>query len=156
MLGKKKQKKQRVLKLGLDRTFEEIKLNREAGQIKDGEGTVMFEPAAVFDERNKRRFRKKRKLVIYVEGTTEALKFKPITDAEGKPELDAQGNPKLGMDDFNPFWTVRQSKEFVARQVADTLEQHKPMTWTQFILFFALLAIILGVVVTGFSNMGAL
>lgn len=149
VLGKNKKKKQRVLKLNLDRTFEETKIERDGGKLKDGNNTINFEPSAVFDEKKKRHWwQSKRKLVLYVENTTKALKFKDVPNTEGKA--------KLAMDDFNPFWTMKEAKEFVERQVAEAIKERKPMTMWQFIAFIALLVIILGVVVVGFSNMGAL
>lgn len=151
MKGKNKKEKQRVLVLNLDRTFEEKTLPREGGQIEDKQGAkVNFSPDCVFDEKDKKRLRKKRKLVLFVEGTTQALKFK-----ETKDPTDPE-NPKLQLDDLNPFWTVRQAKEFVDKQITESLEQHKPMTWLQYIIMLAVMVIILGVVVMGFSNMGAL
>lgn len=147
---KKQKKKQRVIKLNLDNTFEEKVLTRQGGKIDDGGGTVIFTPRNVFIEKKKRGFfKKQRRLVIYAEGTRNALKFKEV---EKLPD----GKSKLEMDDLNPFWTQGEAAEFVHKETADSLKSHKPLTWSQFIIILIPTIICLGLLFKIGSHIGAI
>jgi len=137
-----------VFKLNLDRTFEEVKLKVASGKITDGKNVVLFEPACVFHERNKPFFRARRKIVLFVDGARNALKFKPVPDAKDKESLT--------MDDFNPFWTMGESAEFVDKEITKSLMKHKPMTWAQFVIVLIPVLITLGIVVKLALQFGAL
>jgi len=146
---RKKMKKQRVLCLNLDGTFDEKKLKRDAGIVYDGKNEVMMQPACVFTERNKRSlFRGRRKIVLFVEGTRRALKFRYVKDKDGKEKIE--------LEDPQPFWTMREAKEFVAKETAKSLVKHKPMTWMQFVIILVPVLITLGIVVKLAMTFGAL
>jgi hypothetical protein len=149
-LLKKKKKKQRVIRLNLDRTLTHMNLTSPAaGKVKDPDTKqlVNFSPECIFEDTKKKRFTKTKRFIMYVEGTTQALKFKEVPD----PDPD---KPKLAMNDFNPFWTIREAKEFVDKQVSLAIENMKPMTMWQFAFVIILLIAILGAVVFGFNNIG--
>lgn len=146
--AKRKQKKQRAIRLNLDGTFDEKKFKRDGGKLQDGSNEVLFQPACVFTENKKRgALRGKRKLLLFVEGTRQALKFQAVKDKAGKV--------KLVMKDPLPFWTMGEAAEFVDKKVTESLMRHKPMTWAQFIILLVPIIILLFVVFMGFSNMGA-
>lgn len=147
MFGKNK-KKQRSLRLNLDGTFDEMRLSREAGVVKDGSNEVNMQPACVFTENKKPFWRAARKIILFVEGTTKALKFKNVS-TDPKKEV-------LGMDDFCPFWTVREAKQFVEKETAKSLEKFKPMTWAQYIIILIPILATLGIVIKIALHFGAL
>lgn len=113
-------KKQRAIKLNLNRTFEEKKFPCDRNIIKDGKNEALFEPACVFTE-EKRKFLKifggkARNLIFFVEGARNALRFGETTDK------------------MNPFWTMEEAEEFIEKEIAKSLAKYKPMTWGQFII----------------------
>ena len=140
-MGKKlktKTQKQRCIRLNLDGTFDEIMLPRDKGIIRDGEDRINMQPACVFSERKKRGFfRTRRRIVLFVQGTANALKFKnvEITKSDGSKE------PTQTIEDLNPFWTMGEAAQFVEKKIAESLDEHKPMTWIQFIILLVPLAI---------------
>jgi hypothetical protein len=144
-LGKKKQ---RAIRLNLDGTFDEIKLPRDAGKVKDGKNEVMMQPACVFTEKKTSILKSKRKIILFVEGTTKALKFKNVS-TDPKQE-------KLRMEDFNPYWTIGEAKQFVEKETAKSLEKHKPMTWAQFVIILIPVLITAGMVAKLLMHFGAL
>lgn len=137
----KKKKKQLCLKLNLDNTFDEVALPRENAQIKDGTNNVTMQPACIFVERKKPRFRARRRIILFVEGTARALKFKNV---EIDPKDPAKGQ-KPQLDDPQPFWTQGDAAQFVEKKIAESLEKRKPMTWGQVIILFVMMAVNLGI-----------
>lgn len=137
-----------MFKLNLDRTFEEVKLKVASGKITDGKNVVLFEPACVFHERKKPFFRARRKIVLFVDGTRKALKFKSVVDTDKKESLS--------MEDLNPFWTMGESAEFVDKEITKSLMKHKPMTWAQFVIVLIPVLVTLGIVVKLALQFGAL
>jgi hypothetical protein len=124
---KKNKQKQRVIRLNLDNTFIEKTVKRDGAFMHDGQNKIMMQPACVFFEKKRvGLFKKPRRIVLYVEGARNALKFKSIT--EGKESTNS-------LDDPMPFWTQREAKEFVAKETQESLKKHKPLTWSQFIIF---------------------
>lgn len=147
----KTKKKTRVLKLYLDKTFEECKKPYEVGKIKDDKNEIFFSPECVFIERKRQNpLKAKRKIILYVEGTRKALRFKETPDPE-----DLMKKQKV-LEDPNPFWTMRESAEFVDKQISSSLEEHKPLTWTQFLILAVPVVLVLFICLMGFSNLGAL
>lgn len=120
--------KQRAIELRTNRTFREKKFPLEGNKLipKKGE-EVRFSPGCVFDEEktwNRLKFwRSPRKLIFYVKGTVEAIKFNE------------------NMKGLNPFWDMGEAGDFVHKLIAKTKAEQKPMKWSQFII----LAIMLGV-----------
>ena len=115
--------KQRAIKLNLNRTFEEKSFGCDRNIVKDGGNTVTFEPASVFSEKKSKflgfipRFWKgARHLILFVDGSVNALKFGEVTD------------------EMNPFWTQKEEKKLVKREMKKGLASHKPMSWAQFII----------------------
>jgi len=115
--------KQRAIKLNLNRTFEEKKFGCDRNIVKDGDNTVIFEPACVFSEKKTkflgfipRFWRGARNLVLFVDGAVNALKFGEVTE------------------EMNPFWTQKEEKKLVKNEMKKSLTKHKPMTWMQFII----------------------
>lgn len=121
-------KKQRAIKLNLNRTFEEKTYPCDRNKVKVGKKeTVTFEPACVFsEEKSKLRFWKRaRHLIVFVDGAKNALKFSEVTD------------------EMMPFWTVKEVTELVNKLVAKARLKFKPMTWGQVILIAILLIIVI-------------
>jgi len=116
--------KQRAIKLNLNRTFEEKNYPCDRNHMKVDKGDLVdFEPACVFTEKKGKllrvipRFWKgTRNLVLFVDGAKNALRFSKTTK------------------EMMPFWTKKESGEFVNKQVARSLTQYKPMKWAQFII----------------------
>lgn len=147
-MGKQKIKtKQKCIRLNLDRTFDEVSLPREGGMIHDGEDRILMQPAAVFTERKGRLLRGKRHIILFVKGTSEALKFKEVVTEKGT---------EISMDDPNPFWTMKDSARFVEKKIAESLKENKPMTWLQFILLLIPLGITCFGVLKLLFHLGAL
>jgi hypothetical protein len=147
-MGKKKTKKQLGIRLNLDRTFEFVKGKRDGGKFEDKDkNKVRFSPDSVFYERKPRFLRGRRKVILYVEGLPKALKFKETDVKEGK---------KTSLENPNPHWTMKESQEFVDRQIAESLEDQKPLTWLQFFILAVPVVVTLIVVIAGFGNLGAL
>lgn len=133
---KARKNKQRVLRLNLDKTFDEIKLSRENGQVKDGDNKVLMQPADVFTERKSPMYRGKRRIVLYVEGTQKPIRFKTVKVNDGKEKAE--------VEDMNPFWTVGEAKEFVNKTTTDSLRKNKPFTNMQVAVMAILLIIVIG------------
>lgn len=148
MLKKKtKIHKQEVIQLNLDNTCDFLKLNRDGGKLKDGTTTTVDAPPMCTFTENKGHFwRRPRKIVLYVQGTTKALKFKAV---------NVDDKTKLEMDDMNPYWTQKEAREFVAKEVAEARKKHKPMTWGQFILLAIPVVVILVLVLKVALQVGA-
>ena len=113
--------KTRVIELHLDNTFEDKKVRYEVNQLKPSKKEkVMFEPICVFKERKKISLfswlRPRKSLILYVNGAHKALRFDKVTDK------------------LQPLWTKKEAGTFVKKQVAKSLEEAKPMTWTQFFI----------------------
>lgn len=146
--GKHKAKKLRAIRLNLDGTFDERKFKRDGAKLFDGSNEVLFNPASIFTE-NKRLgiLRPKRRMLLFVEGTRQALKFK-YTKEKGK-------TAKPSMDDPNPYWTMGEAAEFVDKKVTESLMRHKPMTWAQFVIILIPVILLLFITFFGFSSMGA-
>lgn len=145
---KQKTRKQRAIRLNLDNTFDEIKIDREMGKLNDGQSKMIFTPAHVFVERKKPMFKNRRRIIIYPEGGTKPIKFKEVTIPDGKKAAE--------LDDVVPFWTQAEAREFVHKETTDSLKKHKPMSWAQFIIILIPCIIILGVVLKIASQVGAL
>jgi len=123
--------KTRVIELYLDNTFDDKKVKFEVNKLKPTKKKeVQFEPICVFKERKKGRFRRRKSLILFVNGAYQALRFEKVTDK------------------LQPLWTKKESEEFVKKQVAKSLEEAKPMTWTQ---FFILLGVNVGILVFIFA-----
>jgi len=119
----KKLGKQKAIKLNLNRTFEEKKFGCDRNIVKDGKNTVAWTPACVFSEKKTkalgfipRFWRGARHLILFVDGAVNALKFGEVTE------------------DMNPFWTQKEERELVKREMKKSLATHKPMSWMQFII----------------------
>jgi len=104
--------------------------------IQDGKNTIVFQPASVFSEEKRKLFgiiprfwKSARHLIVFVDGAVEALKFARVTKT------------------MNAFWTQKEEKELIKREMKKSLAKHKPMTWAQFIIVlipvFACLVILL-------------
>jgi len=131
--------KTRVIELHLDNTYEDKKISYDVNKLKPKKGKeVLFEPICVFKERKKRGFfswlpfRKGGKsLILYVTGAYHALRFGKVTDK------------------LQPTWTKEESQRFADSQIKKSLEQHKPMTWTQFFIILGVnvvtLVVMLGI-----------
>lgn len=128
--------KQRAIKLKLNKTFEEKNFSCDRNIVKDEKNTVTFEPMNVFSEKkNKllgvipRFWRGSRNLILFVDGATQALGFGKTTK------------------DMNPFWTQKEEKELVKREMKKSLATHKPMSWAQFVILlipiFAIFLVVL-------------
>lgn len=122
-------KKQRGIQLMLNRKFREKDFKTQENKVIPEKGDeVRYSPACVFDEEktwSKFKFwRHPRKLIFFVEGTVEALKF----------------NAK--MKGMNPFWSKKETRDFVHKLVAKTKAEQKPMKWSQFIVIMIVLVII--------------
>jgi len=118
--------KQRAIKLNLNRTFVEKNFSCDRNLVKDGGDTIAFEPASVFSEKKRKflgfipRFWKSaRHIIVFVDGAVQALKFGEVKE------------------DMNPFWTQKEEKELVRREMKKSLATHKPMSWAQFIIVLA-------------------
>ena len=115
--------KTRVVELYLDLTYEDKKVPYDVNKLNPKKDPVQFEPVCVFKRRTKRSFwswlpfeRKKNSLILYVHGAFKALRFDKITDK------------------LQPLWTKEESERFADSQIKKSLEEHKPMTWTQFFI----------------------
>jgi len=128
--------KQRAIKLNLNRTFEEKGFDCDRNIVKDGKNTVAFEPMNVFSEKKTKvlgiipRFWKSaRNLILFVDGAVNALKFAEVTE------------------EMKPFWTQDEEKKLVKREMKKSLAEHKPITWTQFVILllplFAIFIVVL-------------
>jgi hypothetical protein len=188
--------KQRAIKLNLNRTFTEKEFEQsDAMHIKDGNNTVTFEPACVFDEegsQTKGRLRKlgklvyllpafilflvgenvegvyqillliegllsmvggtmaiavsfflsrrheaTRKLILFVDGCLNALKFSESTDG------------------LQIAWTQKEAEEYVKKQIALEQERFKVMKTWQFVVIMGFLVIVLLILVKIGSTIGA-
>lgn len=122
-------KKQRGIELRLNRKFREKDFKTQENKVIPEKGDeIRYSPACVFDEEKTwsrfKFWRHRRKLIFFVEGTVQALKF-----VEGTKGM-------------NPFWTKKETKDFVHKLVAKTKAEQKPMKWSQFIIL-AILSIII-------------
>lgn len=120
--------KTRVIELFLDNTFEDKKVPFEVNKLKPTKKKeVKFEPICVFKQRKKRGrfswFRKEKSLILYVNGAYQALRFGKVTST------------------LQPLWTKEEAERFVKKQVAKSLEEYKPMTWSQFIIILVPVAL---------------
>ncbi len=119
--------KQRAIELYLDNTFEEKGFPFDSGKLKVGKkDDVQFEPICVFTERKPRRcfWRGARKLLFFVDGTVQAIRFSKT------------------LEEFQTFWTKKESKEFVDKAIATAVNEVKPMkTWQFFVIIGLLIAI---------------
>lgn len=141
----KKLGKQRAIKLNLNRTFEEKKFGCDRNIVKDGNNNVTFEPSCVFSEKKRKLFgliprfwKGSRNLILFVDGAVNALKF-----GEVKEEM-------------NPFWTQKEERELVKREMKKSLAKHKPMSWMQFIIILIPIGICLILLLKMATYLGAL
>jgi len=121
-----------------NKTFEERNFDAEVNKVKYGKGgntETRFEPVCVFSEEKTkalgfipRFWRGRRNLIFFVENCVKAIKFKETTE-----EIQA-------------FWTQKEAKEVVKKEIAKSLIKHKPMTWGQFIILLIPIGIILAFV----------
>ena len=134
-------KKQRAIKINLNRTFDEKNFKTDVGKIYEEKGLeVGYEPACVLSE-NKPKWvfwRSARHIILFVEGAVKALKFKEA----GK--------------DLQPFWTKKESRLFVRKEITKALQEFKPMKWSQFILIFIPVVFILILLIRIAMTVGAL
>lgn len=122
--------KQRAIEVFLDKTFVEKEFSSDNNLIHPEKGEeVRYTPACVISERRSwsrfKFWRHPRDLIFFVKGTVEAITF-----SENLKEL-------------NPFWTMKEAKDFVHKQILKSLTEHKPMTWAQFILILIPILIIM-------------
>lgn len=119
--------KQRAIKLLLNRRYEEKKFSTDRNILKDGDNQTAFEPACVFYEKKPRWkfWRGSKDIVLFVEGAVNALRFGKTTK------------------NMNPFWTQKEEKTLVRREMKKGLASHKPLTWTQFIILMIPIVVIL-------------
>lgn len=138
-------KKQRVIRIFLDRTFEEKNYETDQNLVKyDGKET-RFEPACVITERKSggsrwkfwRKLKSARNLIFFVDGLTEAIRFAKTTK------------------NMQPFWTQKEAHEFANKMTRKALTEYKPMKWSQFIILLIVNLIVLGVVVLIGKRFGA-
>lgn len=135
--------KQRAIELHLDNTFTEKRFNVDKNKIKPAKNEeTRFAPSNVFTERktwNRLKFWKhRRRLIFFVEGTVEALKFGKVTKT------------------MNPFWTMGETKDFVWKNIMKALTEHKPMKWSQFIIILIPVLISLGLLARIAMVLGAI
>lgn len=139
--------KQRAIKLNLNRTFEEKDFPCDRNVITDQKGRVIkreigkieFEPAMVFSEIKPRwRFwRTARNLILFVDGAKKALQFSKVTK------------------EMMPFWTKKEAKEFVNKEIAKSLTRFKALTIWEFIIILILLIVIIIISLKGALTIGA-
>jgi hypothetical protein len=188
--------KQRAIKLNLNRTFTEKEFEQpDAMHIKDGDNTVKFEPACVFDEEGSqtkgrlkklgklvyllpafilflvgvnvegvysillliegllamvggtiaiavsfllsRRHEITRKLILFVDGCLNALKFSESTEG------------------LQIAWTQKEAEEYVKKQIALEQERFKVMKTWQFVIIMGFLVIVLLILVKIGASIGA-
>ena len=122
--------KQRAIEVYLDSTFVEKEFSTDNNVIRPEKNEeVRFTPSCVIHERRSwsrfKFYRHPRDLVFFVKGTVEAIKFSE------------------NLKEMNPFWTMKEATDFVHKQILKSLSEHKPMTWTQFILILIPILIIM-------------
>lgn len=132
--------KQRAIKLNLNQTFEEKKFSCDRNLIKEGKNECEFEPVCVFHEKKSRWkfWRGARHLIIFVDGAVKALRFGKTTT------------------NMNPFWTQKEERELVKREMKKSLAKHKPMSWAQFIILLIPIGLIMIVLLKMATHIGAL
>ena len=134
-------RKQRAIKLNLDRTFDEKNFSGDVGKIyEEKNAEVQYEPVCVFSE-NKPKWvfwRSARHLIFFVEGALKALQFGKTTEK------------------LQTHWTKKESRTFVFKQITKALQEFKPMKWIQFILIFILLFVIIMILLRIAFVVGAL
>lgn len=86
---------------------------------------VGYEPICVFTENKPRRafYRGARKLVFFVDGTLQAIRF-----AKNTVEVQA-------------YWTKKEAEEFVKKEIAKAHMELKPLKMWQFIVIMAFLVL---------------
>ena len=132
--------KTRAIRIKLNRKFEEKKFKTDVNVVTyDKNKKVEFEPMCVFSEEKSRwRFwRSARELIFFVEGQVNALRFDKVTDK------------------ISASWTQKDVKELVKKEMAKALMEHKPMTWTQFIIILIPVLATLGLVFLIAKRIGA-
>ena len=110
----------------MNNTFDEKSLSIEANKLKEGKGTVAFEPICIFTENKPRRafYRGARRFVFYVDGAVKALRFRETTD------------------ELQTAWTKKEAQEFVDAEIAKAHQKLKQIKTWQFIVIMALLVVI--------------
>lgn len=129
--------KQRCIKINLDNTFEELTLKRDGAIVKEGKNEIIIEPRNVYTEKKKGRLgflKKARKIILFVENTRYALKFKEWNP----PQPNKDGKIPESPNDLVPFWNMGEAQEFVDKKVTESLEKYKSMSWLQVLIVGAI------------------
>ena len=109
--------KNRVIKLNLDKTYEDEKKVCEKGIIDwNKEKHPEYEPDAVFRPLHDGRIFKKPQLILFGEGCSDAYKFDKKTKG------------------LQTHWTEAEAQRVQEKQLALSIEKQKPFTWGQVIL----------------------
>ena len=82
-------------------------------------------------------WRSAREIILFVDGQPDALRFDKVTDK------------------ISASWTQKDVKELVKKEMAKALMEHKPMTWTQFIIILIPVLATLGLVFLIAKRIGA-
>jgi len=104
--------------LRLNRRFKEANFKTDQNNIHYEGKKTKFEPYCVFSEEKPRYkfWRGARQIVLFVDGCAKALRFKEATE------------------DLVAFMTQKEARNFVDCEIKQSLEQYKPMKWSQVIL----------------------
>ncbi len=109
--------KNRVIKLNLDKTYEEAMTVCEEGKIDwSKKKKPEYEPDAVFRPQHRGRLFRKPQLILFGEGCSEAYKFDKKTKG------------------LQTHWTEEEAQRVQEKQLALSIEKYKPFTWGQVIL----------------------
>jgi hypothetical protein len=133
--------KQRTIRLYLDNTFEEKSVKFDGNKLKpEKNDEVTFEPICVFSERKPRfRFwRGTRRLAFFVDGCVKALRFGTTTE------------------EFQTYWTKKEARELVHKEIAKALTEYKPIKTWQFVVIIGFLLVQLLVLIRIANILGAL
>jgi len=126
----KRMGKQRGIQLHKDNTFSEKKFPADQQIVKPTKDEeCIFAPLNVFAERktwSKFKFwRTKRHLIFFVEGIPKALGWNELREG------------------MNPFWTMKEARDFVHKYASKTLVEQKAIKTWQFIVILMILFFIL-------------
>ena len=125
--------KQRSIRLNLNNTYDEKGFDLAKEKVD-------YEPICVFTENKPRRafYRGTRTLTFFVNGTVKAIRF-----AKDTTEIQSR-------------WTMKESEEFVEKEIAKAHAELKPIKTWQFvvIMVFLVLNLILLLNVGGYIRVG--
>jgi hypothetical protein len=113
----KRKRKNRVIKLNLDKTYEDERKPCERGVIEwSKDKKPEYEHEAVFKPLHEGRIFKKPQLILFGEGCVNAYKFDKT------------------MKGLQTHWSEDEAQRVQEKQLALSIEKQKPFTWGQVIL----------------------